>query len=470
VARAVTGATAVGYPDVVGEPVPFGNAGSLGSLAGVPLNAAPVGMAVTLTGKGYWQVAADGGIFAFGTAGFYGSAGNVALHAPVVGMAVTPTGRGYWQVAADGGVFTYGTAGFYGSAGNVALHAPVVGMAPTPTGKGYWLVAADGGIFTYGTAGFYGSAGSIRLQAPIVGMAATPTGKGYWLVAADGGIFTYGTAGFYGSAGSISLQAPIVGMAPTPTGRGYWLAAADGGIFTYGAAGYFGSMGGQQLQNPITAMAATPGGGGYWLLPTDQPPALTLGPGATGPAVRALQQRLSSLGYWVGTVNGTFGDSTEQAVWALQKAAGLARNGIVGQATENALLEGVTPHPRSTSGYVIEVDLEDDLLMFVTDGRLEYVLNTSTGGGYTYTATGVTSVAVTPTGQFQIYRQVDGLVVDSLGALWRPKFFTGGYAIHGDSSVPPYPVSHGCVRVSNEAIDWIWADNLLPLGTSVWIY
>ena len=37
-------------------------------------------------------------------------------------------------------------------------------------------------------------------------------------------------------------------------------------------------------------------------------------------------------------------------------------------------------------------------------------------------------------------------MTDSLGTLWRPRFFYEGYAIHGDSSVPPTPVSHGCAR------------------------
>ena len=120
---------------------------------------------------------------------------------------------------------------------------------------------------------------------------------------------------------------------------------------------------------------------------TTTEPAELLGPGDSGPQVLALQQRLTSLGYWLGTPNGTFGDSTEQAVFALQKAAGLSRDGIVGPKTENALLAGIVPHPRETSGAVIEVDLTDDLLMFVTNGTLEDVLNTSTGGGYTYTRT-----------------------------------------------------------------------------------
>jgi hypothetical protein len=186
--------------------------------------------------------------------------------------------------------------------------------------------------------------------------------------------------------------------------------------------------------------------------------------------VLALQQRLSTLGYWLGTPDGSFGDSTEQAVYAIQKAAGISRDGIVGPMTQWVLAAGVLPHPRSTSGYVIEVDLQDDLVMFVNGGKLQYVLNTSTGGGYTYTDDGVTAVAETPTGVFHIYRQVDGMVTDSLGQLWRPRFFDGGFAIHGDSYVPPYPVSHGCVRVSNEAIDWIWDQNLAPIGTEVWVY
>ncbi len=203
---------------------------------------------------------------------------------------------------------------------------------------------------------------------------------------------------------------------------------------------------------------------------TTTAPAPKLELGDSGPAVLALQERLSSLGYWLGTPDGTFGDSTQQAVYAIQKAAGISRDGIAGLITEGALAQGVLPHPRSTSGYVVEVDLQDDLVMFVTNGKLDDVLNTSTGGGYTYTDDGVTAVAQTPVGHFQIYRQVDGMVIDSLGELWRPKFFDGGFAIHGDSYVPPYPVSHGCVRVSDEAIDWIWASNLLPIGTAVWVY
>jgi hypothetical protein len=71
-------------------------------------------------------------------------------------MAATSTGRGYWLVAADGGIFCFGDAAYLGSTGNLRLNQPVVGMASLPSTQGYWLVAADGGIFAF-DAGFFGS-------------------------------------------------------------------------------------------------------------------------------------------------------------------------------------------------------------------------------------------------------------------------------------------------------------------------
>jgi len=67
---------------------------------------------------------------------YLGSASNLGLKQPIVGMAATPTGRGYWLVAADGGIFTFGDARFYGSTGGRWLNQPIVGMAATPSGRG----------------------------------------------------------------------------------------------------------------------------------------------------------------------------------------------------------------------------------------------------------------------------------------------------------------------------------------------
>ena len=192
--------------------------------------------------------------------------------------------------------------------------------------------------------------------------------------------------------------------------------------------------------------------------------------GSHGALVVALQRRLSALGYWVGPVTGEFSDATQQAVFAMQKAAGIARDGVVGPITSAALARGVRPSARSHAGYVVEINLRTNLLQLVRGGRVLTILNVSSGGGYRYVSGTTVGVATTPTGTFHLFRQVNGLDVSPLGELWRPKYFTGGYAIHGAASVPPYPVSHGCVRVSVEAMDWLWASNRLPLGTAVWVY
>ena len=222
------------------------------------------------------------------------------------------------------------------------------------------------------------------------------------------------------------------------------------------------------VQDDGNVVIYPPRGWAIWRTGTGVGTGLQLG--STGRSVYVLQTHLSGLGYWLGSVNSVFGDSTQQAVYALQKAAGLARDGVVGASTAAAIIRAAVPSPRAASGNLIEVNLGRDLLMILRNGKLYATLNTSTGGGYWYTSQGVTSQAITPTGIYHIFSQIDGLDNAPLGQLWRPKFFTGGYAIHGDSYVPPYPVSHGCVRVSNEAIDWIWGSNQAPIGTEVWIF
>ena len=184
----------------------------------------------------------------------------------------------------------------------------------------------------------------------------------------------------------------------------------------------------------------------------------------------ALQKRLTELGYWNGKADGSFGSVTQQAVFALQKAAGLSRDGVVGPKTRRALDQGVRPTAKSTKGHVVEIDRKRQILLLVDDGRVSTILNTSTGSGRNYEYEGQTYLAHTPAGHFAAYRQIDGWRHGPLGPLWRPKYFNGGIAVHGAPSVPPYPASHGCARVSISAMNWIWAHGMMPLRTKVWVY
>ena len=449
----------------------FGSAPLLGPTTSMQLASPLVGIAPTPAGDGYWLVSADGGVFTFGNAPFFGSMGGKPLNQPIVGIAATPTGNGYWLVARDGGIFTFGDATFLGSMGGVPLNQPVVGMATVPGSVGYWLVASDGGIFSFGSAKFYGSTGSIRLNQPIVGMAATPTGAGYWFTARDGGVFAFGDAKFVGSTGGKQLPAAVIGMAASSDGNGYWLGAADGQVYAFGVPdhGSAKDTSSDDSQVPTVAIASLPHGDGYWLV---RGQVQVLSSRASGPEVTTLQRQLTDLGYWLGPINGVYGDLTTQAVYAFQKLNGLTVDGQVGHDTALALQRAQRPSPVSGSGDLIEVDKTHQVLLVVRNGRTLWAFNTSTGTEQPYTYQGTREVAVTPTGTYTIFRQVNGYDEGPLGQLYRPKYFNGGIAIHGYTFVPTYPASHGCVRVTNDAMDFLWdpATNLAPIGTTVLVY
>ncbi len=178
------------------------------------------------------------------------------------------------------------------------------------------------------------------------------------------------------------------------------------------------------------------------------------------PLLAAQQQRLSDLGYWLGAVDGRFGSMTAHAVTAFQKAEGLPRTGELDATTVERLAAAVTPPARSESGTVLEVDLAHQILLVAVDGTVTRIYDIATGA----------SATPTPAGRFEIYNQIDGYRHAPLGTLYRPKYFNGGIALHGYTSVPTQPASHGCVRLTYPAMDDLWASGRAPLGTPVWVY
>ncbi|MGH9037792.1 MAG: cadherin-like domain-containing protein, partial [Acidimicrobiia bacterium] len=86
-------------------------------------------------------------------------------------MSANPTGRGYWMVAGDGGIFAFGDAGFYGSAAG-GVEKRVIDMAPSATGKGYYLTTSEGQVLSYGDARHYGDTKDVKLNNRIVAMTA----------------------------------------------------------------------------------------------------------------------------------------------------------------------------------------------------------------------------------------------------------------------------------------------------------
>jgi peptidoglycan hydrolase-like protein with peptidoglycan-binding domain len=181
--------------------------------------------------------------------------------------------------------------------------------------------------------------------------------------------------------------------------------------------------------------------------------------GSRGAAVVYLQRRLATLRYDVGAIDGVFGYSTYHGVVAFQKVNGLARDGIVGPRTWYALAHPVITRPRRwLSASSLEVNLTRQVVYLARQGVVLRILDASSGKAAT----------PTPRGNFAIYRRIDGWRQSRLGLLWRPNYFYGGYAVHGSLSVPAYPASHGCVRVTVPAMNRLWP--LLRVGMPVSVY
>ena len=89
-------------------------------------------------------------------------------------------------------------------------------------------------------------------------------------------------------------------------------------------------------ENTIQTVTATTPGAPAATTPAVATPTatpLTMRKGFTGEAVRTVQRRLKELGYLSGPIDGDFGDATDKAVKAFQKANGLAADGKVGEQT-----------------------------------------------------------------------------------------------------------------------------------------
>jgi lipoprotein-anchoring transpeptidase ErfK/SrfK len=191
--------------------------------------------------------------------------------------------------------------------------------------------------------------------------------------------------------------------------------------------------------------------------------------GSEGAAVEALQRRLRELGYQVQAADGHFGPETHHSVVAFQKVNRLGRDGVVGPITRRALERPRVPKPRSTkAGLHVEADLTLQVVYMVRGGEIVEILDASSASGQTYSVDGDVRLAVTPQGSFVIQRKIDAWRRSKLGLLYRPAYFTGGYALHGAYSVPPFPASHGCIRITTTAMDRWYAK--LPVGTPMLVY
>ncbi len=192
-----------------------------------------------------------------------------------------------------------------------------------------------------------------------------------------------------------------------------------------------------------------------------------------GPKVEQLQELLATGPFDPGPPDGEYGTRTVQAIWALEKLAGIPVDGNWGPADDWAftrLLDGRLGAPvYSHDERWVEVDLSQQLLKVYDPGADTPVLisHISSGSGIPWANEEHSGSSITPIGSFHIQRRISGWRESSLdiGRLYNPLYFTGGIAFHGALSVPNYPASHGCVRVPMHIAEYLPGE--LPNGTAV---
>ena len=199
--------------------------------------------------------------------------------------------------------------------------------------------------------------------------------------------------------------------------------------------------------------------------------------GVDGDDVRMLQTRLAELKFAPGPIDGIYGRSTIQAVWAFEKLVmRVPRNKVTGVVTPTMwdVLRGdvqIAARRQADTARHAEVYLPEQVIVTFLGGRPTLISHMSSGDNKPWCEEvvidpgepgndspeqiekgeqlkiGVCGESVTPAGIFTFTRRSTGTRETKLGTLYNPVYFNQGIAVHGAILVPLQPASHGCIRI-----------------------
>lgn len=189
--------------------------------------------------------------------------------------------------------------------------------------------------------------------------------------------------------------------------------------------------------------------------------------GVSKKRVVEVQRNLRRLGIYV-AVDGVEGPRTRQGLCAarrLLRYRPASRDRIRWKDVRALRRAKALPRPRNGKNY-LSVDKTCQMMYQARWGKWARIVKVSTGKrGHR-----------TPNGSYRITWRWPGWHNSSQypsdsgnGNMYHSMYFkSGGYAIHGSRSVPYYPASHGCVRITVGAANKIYPT--VPNGTRLYIY
>lgn len=171
------------------------------------------------------------------------------------------------------------------------------------------------------------------------------------------------------------------------------------------------------------------------------------------------QQLLDTLGYPIGPVDGVDGAQTRRGLCAWRRLEGLAAHRGPLEPAELDAIRSTGGLPPAAAGRGVTVDRTCQVLYLRDGGMWQDVHRASTGRG-----------GLPHPGDYTIVFKRPGWHTSTLYPAPEPNmynamYFSGPIAIHGSSLVPPHPASAGCVRVTPEGADLLFA--ILEVGDPI---
>lgn len=204
--------------------------------------------------------------------------------------------------------------------------------------------------------------------------------------------------------------------------------------------------------------------------------------GSSGDQVKRLQNRLMELNYLLGSVDGSYGNGTAEAVQNFQRMNKLSQDGVAGEEVQKAIFSSsAIKSDRPPYPYVLKVSTKDQKVYAYGWGgdaydQLVRTMVCSTGKNGTPTPKGTYSGASTgPGARWHYFKKWKCWAQYAYYIEGDIMFHSVLYNSKSENSLSKSSVrnlgrkaSHGCVRLAVKDAKWIWQN--CPAGTTIIVY